>query len=264
MMMVFINNLDPVLFSLGPVSVRWYGLLFAIGIFLNYMLLQWVFKREKISVDKLDSVVIYLFFGLLLGARFGHILFYDAAYYFNNPVEIFKIWNGGLASHGAAIGVLIAYFIWTKVHKVKFSKYTDLLVLGMPITAGFVRIGNFFNSEIIGRATDGTWGVIFKRLNEDFPRHPSQFYESGLSFAIFGILFWVYLKYNKKTPPMFIMFLYVLLYFSTRFIVEFWKERHVLPTDFPLSMGQLLSIIPVFIALVYFGILFKKRLQSRS
>jgi len=257
---MFYHDISPILVDIGPLSLRWYGLMFVIGLVLNFLLMVWIFKREKLRLIDLESVAIYLFFGLVIGARLGHIVFYDLGYYLANPIEIFAIWQGGLASHGAAVGVLIAYLLWIWRHKKKFSLYSDLLVIGFPITAGFVRLGNFFNSEIVGRATDGSWGVVFKQLGEDFPRHPSQLYEAGLSFAIFVVLFVVYLKWFKKLPPLFILFLYVFLYFITRFGVEFWKERHVIGYDVPLSMGQWLSIVPVLIAIGYFGwILYKKK-----
>lgn len=260
---MFYHDISPILLELGPLQLRWYGLMFVIGLILTFLVLVWIFKREKLRLIDLESVAIYLFVGMVVGARFGHIVFYDLDYYLANPLDILAIWKGGLASHGAAIGVLVAYLLWIWIHKKKFTLYSDLLVIGFPITAGFVRIGNFFNSEIVGRATDGSWGVVFQRLNEDFPRHPSQLYESGLSFAIFVVLFVVYLKWFKKLPPLFILFLYVFLYFITRFLVEFWKERHVLSYDIPLSMGQWLSILPVLIALGYFGwMLLKKKKQT--
>ncbi len=201
---------------------------------------------------------------MVVGARLGHIVFYDLAYYMANPLDIFMIWEGGLASHGAAIGVFVAYLLWIWVHKKKFSLYSDLIVIGFPVAAGFVRIGNFFNSEIVGRPTNGSWGVVFERLREDFPRHPSQLYEAGLSFAIFAVLLVVYLKCFKKLPPLFILFLYVGLYFITRFFVEFWKARHVLDYEIPLSMGQWLSILPVLIAIGYFIYVYFKHIKANS
>lgn len=257
---MFFHDISPILADIGPLSLRWYGLMFVIGLILSFLMMVWIFKREKLSLVDLESVVIYLFVGLVVGARLGHIVFYDISYYLSNPIEIFAIWKGGLASHGAAIGLFIAYTLWVWIHKKKYSLYVDLMVIAFPITSGFVRLGNFFNSEIVGRATDGSWGVVFQQLGEDFPRHPSQLYESGLSFVIFGILLAVYLKWFKKLPPLFMLFLYVFLYFISRFFVEFWKERHVLTYDIPLSMGQWLSIIPIVIALGYFGwILYKKK-----
>lgn len=268
--MLFTNDLSPILFSAGPIEVRWYGLLFALGIAFCYLFLIWVFKKRGHAVADLDSLAVYLFFGLLIGARLGHVLFYNAEYFFSHPVEILKVWNGGLASHGAAIGLFIAYLIWIKVHKVKFSKYADLLALPMPVAAAFVRIGNFFNSEIVGKATSeagqatqSDWGVIFKRLGEDFPRHPVQFYEAGVSLTIFVIMFWIYKKYYAKTKPLFFMFLYMLLYFAGRFTVEFWKDQHgITPDSFMektgLSTGQILSILPVLAAVIYFVFFYRK------
>jgi len=250
--MIFYHNISPIILDFGPLSLRWYGLLFVTGLIITYFVLRWIFKREKLPVHDLESVALYLFVGMVVGARLGHIVFYDLSYYLANPLDIFMIWKGGLASHGAALGVLLAYLFWIWIHKKKFTIYSDLLVIGFPITAGFVRLGNFFNSEIVGRATDGTRGVVFQRLGEDFPRYPTQLCESALSFGIFVVLLIVYLKWFKKLPPLFILFLYVFLYFITRFIIEFWKERHVLEYDIPLSMGQWLSIVPVLIALGYY------------
>lgn len=250
--MLFSNNIDPILFSAGPIEVRWYGLFFAIGLALNYLLLTWLFRREKEPQAHLDSMVIYLFIGLVVGARLGEVLFYDPVYFFNNPLDIFKIWEGGLSSHGATIGLLSAYMIWLKVHKIKFSKYADLLVLPIPITAAFVRLGNFFNSEIVGLPTGGDFGVVFRKLGEDFPRHPAQLYEGLLLLLIFPILFFTYKKYYRKSRPLFFLFLFCLLYFGGRFVTEFWKDLQGPIESLPITMGQLLSSIPFVIAVIYF------------
>jgi len=262
--LIFYHDISPIIANFGPLTLRWYGLLFVTGLIITFFVVRWIFKRENLPIRDLESVALYLFVGLVVGARLGHIIFYDLAYYMANPPDIFMIWKGGLASHGAAIGVFIAYLLWIWVHKKKFSLYSDLLVIGFPITAGFVRIGNFFNSEIVGRPTDGSWGVVFERLREDFPRHPSQLYEAGLSFAIFAVLLVVYLRWFKKLPPLFILFLYVGLYFITRFFVEFLKERHVLDYETALSMGQWLSILPVLIAVGYFVYIYFKQIKANS
>ncbi len=260
--MTFYNNIDPVLISAGPVEMRWYGLLFATGILLNYLLLQWVFKREKYPLEHLESLAVYLFFGLVIGARLGEVLFYTPGYFLENPIEILQIWKGGLSSHGATIGLFLAYFIWCRVHKVKFSKYTDALILGVPITAAFVRIGNFFNSEIVGKVTDG-FGVVFQRNAESVARHPVQLYEAALSIVIFGGLFWLYKNYYKKTPPMTFMFAFLVAYFGGRFGLEFFKDLHgPLPESFPISIGQLLSILP-FLAGVAFFVFFYPKLKKK-
>jgi prolipoprotein diacylglyceryl transferase len=257
--MVFVHDISPELLSIGPLTIRWYGLLFALGLALNYLFTRWIFKREKYPVEHLDSVAVYLLFGLVIGARLGHVFFYEASYYMSNPLEILKIWHGGLSSHGATIGLFVAYLIWTRVHRIKFTKYPDALVLGIPLTATFVRVGNFFNSEIVGNFTNSDFGVVFKQLGEETPRHPAQLYEAFLSLFIFVALFFVYKKYYKKAPKLFFLFLYLLLYFAGRFVIEFWKDLHAMPEWFPLSMGQVLSILPILVAVIYFIFSFHKR-----
>lgn len=255
---MFINNFDPIAFAVGPVQVRWYGMLFAFGIFLNYWLLAWVFKKKGISQEKLDSVTMYLFIGLVLGARLGEVFFYNADFYLSNPWEILKIWEGGLASHGATIGLFVALILWCKKHKVKFLKYADILSLGMMLTGAFVRVGNFFNSEIVGTATGSDYGVVFARLGEDFARHPVQLYEAGLQFGVFAVLVGFYLK-GKKRKDGFYLFTLLLLYFGGRICLEYFKARQVIPEELPFTMGQLLSVLPVVAALGYFIFLYPRR-----
>lgn len=250
--MIFIHNLSPDAITVGPLILSWYGLLLSSGIILSYLFLRWMFKREGYPVSDLENVLIYLYLGLIIGARIGEVIFYDPVYYFKNPFDIVKIWKGGLSSHGAAIGLLISYFGWLKIHRKEFKRYADILVFGIPITAAFVRIGNFFNSEIYGIPTNGKWGIVFKKLGEDFPRHPAQLYEAILCIVIFVILLFIYLRYFKKTPSLFFVFLFMILYFSGRFIIEFWKNLHGLPEWFPLSTGQVLSIFPILFATGYF------------
>ncbi len=255
--MIFINDLSPVLIQIGPLTIRWYGLLLSAGIVVYYFLTRWIFKKEGYPLSDVDGIITYLFWGLVLGARLGEVFFYEPAFYLAHPVEILKIWNGGLSSHGAAAGLFISYLLWTRTHKAGFKKYIDVLVICMPVTAAFVRVGNFFNSEIVGKpvaenAVHGSWGVVFRRLGEDFPRHPAQLYEAVLSIAVFFILFFAYKRYYRKTPPLFFFFLFMGLYFTGRFVIEFWKDLHGLPGWFPLSTGQVLSIAPLLISAGYF------------
>lgn len=254
--MIFDNNLSPILLSIGPVEVRWYGLLFATGVGLNYLILRWLFKREGLKEATLESLAIYLFFGLLIGARLGEVIFYNPTYYWHNPLEILQVWNGGLASHGAAIGMLLAYLLWCRLKGEKFSKFVDLIALPMPLTAAFVRVGNFFNSEIVGLPGGN---VIFRKLGEDFPRHPSQLYEAALLLAVFAILMWFYLKKYKTAPKLSVLMLFIFLYFGGRFVLEFWKDLHVFPAGFPFTMGQVLSSVPVLIAVIFFVSKCRKR-----
>jgi len=148
--------------------------------------------------------------------------------------------------------LFVAYWTWLKVHKVKFSKYADVLAIPIPLSAAFVRMGNYFNSEIIGKATDGNFGVIFAKLGEDFPRHPAQLYEGSMSLIVFVILVLVYKKYAGKVRPMSFLFLYLFLYFGGRFGLEYFKDVNSLPDSFFLNTGQVLSLIPVALAVGWF------------
>lgn len=259
--MIFSHNISPILFEWRAFQIHWYGLTFVIGIVLAYLFLFSAFKKTRFPVKHLESLAVYLFLGMLIGARIGHVFFYEWNYYLYNPVDILKFWQGGLASHGAAIGVFVAYLIWIKINKIKFAKYADILVLGFPLLAGFVRIGNFFNSEILGTPATGEWGVVFSRLGEDFPRHPVQLYSALMNWLIFAVLVFVFSKFRKRVPPLFFLFFYMILYFSGRFIVEFWKDLHGPLPNIPLSMGQLLSVVPILISLGYFGWLLRRRLR---
>jgi len=261
--MVFYHNIDPVLLNIGPLTLRWYGIMFALGLFSAYLVTYYIFKREKKDIKLLDSLVFYIFFGVLIGARMGEVLFYNFDYFLHNPLKVFYVWEGGLASHGAAIGILVAFLLWLKVKNLKFSDFADKIAVSIPIAAGFVRIGNFFNSEIMGKVSGSDYGVVFQKLGEDFPRHPSQLYESIIAFSIFGILFFLY-KNCKKLPKNFLVTLFVFLYFSTRFLIEFVKEKQVMSDSSLLSMGQILSILPVLIAFVYFFVLFRKIKKART
>lgn len=261
---MFVHNIAPEIVSIGPFTIYWYGVLFVVGVVLAYFIMRSFFKAYKYNVEHLDTLAIYLFVGLVVGARLGHIVFYNFDYFWENPVEIFQIWNGGLASHGAAIGVLVAYLIWIAVHKVKFFKYADMLVLVFPLVASFVRLGNFFNSEIVGTRTDYGVSVVFQRLGENFGRHPVQIYSALMNLLIFAILMLFFVRYYKKSPNGFFLFLYMGLYFVGRFIVEFWKDLHALPESFPLSMGQVLSIIPILIAIIYFIFFFPKLKKNKN
>lgn len=270
--MIFINNLDPVMFSVGGLDIRWYGALFALGVLGYYFLAEWMFKREKYPLAHLESLVIYLFVGLLVGARLGHVFFYESAFYLSQPLEIFKIWKGGLASHGAIIGLVLMYFVWTRVNKVSFLKYIDILVIPGSLTGFFVRLGNYFNSEIVGIPSGDQWGVVFMRLGEDFSRHPVQMYESLMNLFVFGVMIFAYTKvrqekWRAKFGPGrgFLFFLFFTLYFGMRFVAEFWKERDGLLEGFALSMGQTLSLLPFIVGA--FGLIwieFRRRFNSTA
>jgi prolipoprotein diacylglyceryl transferase len=162
--------------NLGPFSVRWYGLLFAASFVIGFQIMNWIFKIEKKSEKDLNDLVWYMILGTVIGARLGHCLFYNPEYYLSNPLEILKIWQGGLASHGAAVGILTAMYLYSK-KKVgqSFLWILDRVVITVALAGSLIRLGNLFNSEIIGIPTDLPWGFVFTLIDE-IPRHPAQLY----------------------------------------------------------------------------------------
>ena len=249
---VIIWDINPEAFRIGSVPMRYYGILFALGMLVAYLIEKKIFIKEKVSLEKLDSLLMYMLIGTLLGARLGHCLFYDFAYYKDHLLEVFipfqKIQGQykfvgfmGLASHGGAIGILGSIALYCKRYKINVFWLLDRLSIAMPFTAGFIRLGNLMNSEIYGKPTNGNWGVVFT-LDDQIPRHPTQLYEA-LSYLLIGILLWVCYK-NKLALTKGLLFgLFLFLMFTTRFMLEFYKENQV---DFEqgmlLNMGQILSI----------------------
>ncbi len=262
-------NASPEIISLGPVTLRWYGLMFLLGFTLGYQGLKqaclWENKGGKNLSEKLDSLLIYLVVGTTLGARLGHCLFYDPGYYLSHPLAILKIWEGGLASHGGGIGVIIA--IWLFVRKnPEFSMWWlfDRIAIFTVMTGGFIRIGNLMNSEIIGKPTDGSWGFIFQRVDQ-IPRHPTQIYESFSYFVIFALTYLLYRSMKANTPPKLLFGLVFAGIFICRFIIEFFKEaQESFEEDMILNMGQLLSIPFVIIGVYFVWISLRNRQQNCS
>ncbi|MFH1051055.1 MAG: prolipoprotein diacylglyceryl transferase [bacterium] len=240
-------NVEPDIFSIGPITIRYYGLLFALAFVAGYQILYWIFVKESKNLKELESFTIAMIIGTVVGARLGHCLFYEPVYYLSNPFEILKVWKGGLASHGGALGLLTALYIFIKFKKreVTFLWLADRAVISIALAAAFIRIGNFFNSEIVGRAADIPWAVVFNRLpvGEDFPRHPTQIYEALSYITVFLILLFRYKKYNINLPKGQMLGLFLTLLFTARFIIEFFKEVQVnFEETMVLDMGQLLSI----------------------
>lgn len=233
----------PELISFGNFSIAWYGLLFATGFFLGFHIMRWVFIRERKALASLDRIFIYMVLGAVLGARLGHCLFYDPGYYLANPLNILKIWEGGLASHGGTIGMLLAMYLYAKQTE-DISLYWILDRMSLPISLGsfFIRSGNFFNSEIIGIPTSVPWAIIFTHI-DDMPRHPAQLYEALVYLSLFILLFFIYKRHSEKIKPGFMMGLLMVIIFGTRFFIEFVKiPQESFGPILSLNMGQWLSL----------------------
>lgn len=250
-------NVKPEIFTIGDWGPRWYGLLFAASFIFGYYIMQKFFKKEQVDQTVLDSLTVYMFLGTLIGARLGHCLFYEPGYYLSNPIKILMVWQGGLASHGAAIGIITALYLFSKKHKKPFLWIIDKVAVVVALAGFFIRMGNLMNSEIYGHVTQLPWGFIFERRNEILPKHPTQIYEALSYLAIFIVLYTLYNRKGQTLKPGFIFGLFLIGVFTARFLIEFVKENQVgFESGMPLNMGQLLSIPLILIGI---GVLFVKK-----
>lgn len=254
-------NVDPVIVMItDSFPLKYYGALFASGLLLGYYIVRNIYKKEKLPLDNLDSLLVYVIVGTILGARLGHCLFYEPDYFFKHPIEILLpiqkiagvykfVGFQGLASHGGTIGVLIAIILYCKKYKVNFLWLLDRMAIGVPVTAAFIRLGNFMNSEIYGKPTNGNWGVVFQR-DDLIPRHPTQLYEAFSYLLIFAILFWMYKSEKIKQANGLLFGTFLALLFLARFLIEFFKEnQESFENNMLINMGQILSIPFILIGL---------------
>jgi phosphatidylglycerol:prolipoprotein diacylglycerol transferase len=244
-------DMDPAIFSLGPFEPRWYGLFFALGFVLGYEIMAQIYRRDGRDPGTLADLLLYLMLGTIIGARIGHVLFYQPDYYLTHPWEILMIWRGGLASHGGFAGVLIALSLYCRKHReMSFIEFADRLAIPCILAATLIRVGNFFNSEIIGTPSSLPWAVVFARV-DNIARHPAMLYEAGAYFLVFCALYLAYWKTTIIQFPGRVFGTALMICFSARFMIEFVKENQV-PFEryLPLNMGQLLSI-PFIVAGIY-------------
>lgn len=236
-------DVSPDIFSIGPITIRWYGLLFALSFIIGYQIMLVIFNKENKSEHDLNDLVWYMILGTVLGARIGHTMFYNPSYYLSHPIEILQIWKGGLASHGAAIGILTAIYFYVRKRKaMTFLWVMDRVVITVALSGFFIRMGNLFNSEIIGKPTNASWGFVFVSL-DNIPRHPAQLYEAIAYLLIFIFLLTFYFRTNGKFKQGFLFGLFLILVFTFRFFIEFVKEiQSPFEKEMFLNMGQLLSI----------------------
>jgi phosphatidylglycerol:prolipoprotein diacylglycerol transferase len=251
-------DINPEIIRIGPIAVRWYGLMYLIGFALSYVLVRYQIRAQareagsrgdKNLLPDIDSLYSYLVIGLLIGARLGYIVFYNLSFYVSNPSELFAVWHGGMSFHGGLIGSVAAGFIFCKKFKVDFWNTADLLIVTAPVGLGLGRLGNFINGELYGRVTDVPWAMVFPS-GGPLPRHPSQLYEFCLEGVVLFTILWALRRKHYK--PGILTSLFLALYGAFRFIVEFFREPdvqlgYVLGI---LTMGQVLSLSMVLAGLV--------------
>jgi prolipoprotein diacylglyceryl transferase len=261
-------NPDPEIINIFGISIRYYGLLFVSGLILCIYILRWIYKRENIPSENWEKLSIYGMIGIMAGARLGHCLFYEPSYYLSHPLEMILpitfppdggvkfIGYQGLASHGGALGLLIALYFYSRKTKQSMIDTIDLIAVVAALGSGFIRLANFMNSEIIGIPTTKPWGIIFERV-DNIPRHPAQLYEAISYFLIFAIMILLYKTQREKLKNGFFFGLVLVLIFTARFIIEFVKENQVGFEDgMTFNMGQLLSLPYIFVGIgfIIFGI----------
>ena len=251
-------NIDPELIRIGPLAIRYYSLMFVIGFITMEKYVKGVFARLGKDPELVSSLTVYIIAGTFIGARLAHCFFYEPEYYFSNPLAILKIWEGGLASHGGYTGVLIAVILFLKKHKeINFYWLMDIIVAPCLFVGGLIRLGNFFNSEIYGPATDMPWGVVFERVDL-VARHPTQIYESIGYFTISFILYRFFKTKFGKWKNGTNLAAAIILSFSFRFFIEFVKvNESTLSENTWINMGQMLSL-----AFVAFGIYLLRRINK--
>lgn len=238
---------DPVLLSFKGFSIHWYGVLFVTALLACLKVMKTIYEKEGIDVESLDTLFVFSVIGMTVGARLAHCFFYDPAVYLANPLRILAVWEGGLASHGGGIGVFVGVFFYHKITKLNFLWIMDRGSIGILLLGFFVRLGNFFNSEILGNPSDLPWAVVFNRI-DTIPRHPVQLYEAFSYLVLFFgfVLIYKFTYIIKNEGALFGLALSFGL--TVRFILEFFKVRQAsYNSDILLSTGQLLSI-PFIIA----------------
>jgi prolipoprotein diacylglyceryl transferase len=247
----FIWNVDPNIFAFGPVQLRWYGVLFVGSFFLGLMILKWIYTREGKDPSVLDNLLIYVMVGAVVGARLMHCFAYEPDFYLANPMEILKVWRGGLASHGGLLGVLIALYFFSKKYNESYMWLISRLTIPGALTAAFVRFGNLFNSEILGLPTDKPWAIIFARVDM-IPRHPVQLYEAFAYLLLFVLLLVVYVNVKPAFATKVLPGIFLTYMFTVRFLLEYTKTRQAdYTTSLPFTTGQMLSVPFIILGILW-------------
>ena len=252
-------NVNPNILELGSIQLRWYGLLFVGSFFLGLMILNWIYKREKKDPAVLDNLLIYIMVGAVVGSRLVHCFFYEPDFYLSHPLEILAVWKGGLASHGGLAGVLIALYLFSKRYNESYAWLLARVTIPGALTAAFVRFGNLFNSEILGKPSELPWAIVFQRVDM-IPRHPVQLYEAFAYLTIFVLLVVIYRKVTPAFATKILPGVFLVTLFTARFFIEYAKTRQAAyVTDLPFSTGQMLSVPFILVGIIWIIWAFKTK-----
>jgi len=257
--MLIYPDIDPILLQVGPLKIHWYGIMYLAGFSMAWWLGNKRLQQNAIfTSEQLSDLIFYAAVGVVLGGRIGYVLFYDLANYLEAPLNIFKVWQGGMAFHGGFIGVLIAVWIYARKLKLPFFKVTDFIAPLIPLGLCTGRIGNFINGELWGRHTDVPWGMVFTHIDA-IPRHPSQLYQAVLEGFVLFIILWSFSK--KSRPIMAVSGLFLIGYGLFRFLIEFVREPdyHLGFIAFDwMTMGQILTIPMIIVGIVLLKLAYQR------
>ena len=252
-----VHNFDPVLIDLGIIKIHWYSLAYVFGILIGWWYGRLIITKkihgsdQEIYLKNFDDLISYIIIGVIVGGRLGYVIFYNLTFFLNQPIEIFKLWEGGMSFHGGLIGVILSTYIFSKVKKLNYKIYFDIICCAAPIGIFLGRIANFINSELYGTPTDKPWGIIFPEI-DNLSRHPSQLYEAFLEgIVLFILINFLFLKKNFNYGL--ISFLFLIFYGIFRIVSEFYREpdKHIgYIFDF-ISLGSLLSVGMMIFAILF-------------
>ena len=252
-----VHNFDPVLIDLGIIKIHWYSLAYVFGILIGWWYGRLIITKKIHGSDQenylknFDDLISYIIIGVIVGGRLGYVIFYNLSFFVNQPIEILKLWEGGMSFHGGLIGVILSTYIFSKVKKLNYKIYFDIICCAAPIGIFLGRIANFINSELYGTPTDKPWGIIFPEI-DNLSRHPSQLYEAFLEgIVLFVLINFLFLKKNFNYGL--ISFLFLIFYGIFRIVSEFFREpdKHIgYIFDF-ISLGSLLSVGMMIFAIIF-------------
>ena len=260
---MFINNFDPVAFSILALDIRWYSLAYIFGIIIGWLLCKKIFIKDIKLNEKFDDYITYLIFGIILGGRLGYVFFYNFDYYLDNLLDIFKIWEGGMSFHGGIIGIIFSSILFAKKNGDDIFVYMDLVALVAPIGIFFGRLANFINSELYGIPSTVPWAVIFVKI-DNLGRHPSQLYEAIFEGIILFLILLYFYKKNFYKKKGLISALFLIFYSIFRFIIEFFRvpDEQIGYLILNLTMGQFISVLFIFVGTILFY--FKNENKERN